>query len=31
MAIFEDIDQVLTEGTAPRYMHDGHTVLEEKP
>lgn len=27
MAIFEDIDQVLTKGSAPRHMHNGHTVL----
>lgn len=30
MAIFEDIDQILTEGSAPRHMDNGHTVLEEK-
>ena len=30
MAIFEDIDQVLTEGSAPGHMHNGHAVLEGK-
>lgn len=27
MAIFVDTDQVLTEESAPRHMHNGHTVL----
>lgn len=27
LAIFEDIDLVLTEGSAPRHVHNGHTVL----
>lgn len=30
MAIFEDIDQILTEGSAPGHMHNGHAVLERK-
>lgn len=30
MAIFEDTDQVLTEGSAPGHMHNGHAVLEGK-
>lgn len=30
MAVFEDVDQILAEGSAPRHVHNGHGVLEGK-